>query len=168
MLAVVDVRRANARGVIERMQRRPMVGLKERVGGKLPQLNMPGELLQVKPLGVPVRSIPQSRESPHLRGIIVVNMPVPAVILFEQLEDGAISIGTHLDIGLTVRGGRVEEVPVGPSLPRHGTKPSSAYGKPQRQSPQHRNVLQRLTTHHQWTTIPDYRAGDLSSSPPIQ
>jgi hypothetical protein len=146
-----------------------VVRLKKRVGGKLSRLDVPGELLQRKPPGVPVASISQSRKSPHLRGIVVVDMPFPAMILFELLEDSAISIGTHLDVGLTVRGRSMEEVPIGPGFPGRGTKSSNTYSKLKGKSTQHRDALGRLTTHHQSATVLDCRAAvGLTPSPPIQ
>lgn len=64
MLTITDIGRANKGSMVERMERRPMIRLKERIGGKSPGLDVRGELLQWEPPGVPTPLYPTAEGMP--------------------------------------------------------------------------------------------------------
>src|SRR5664279_4580136 len=141
VLAVAQIgSAAEPRVVVGSVQRRPVVWLEERVARQRAVRDVLEEPGQRIPVGVPSRGVPQLVERPHLRGVVVVDVPALVMVL-QLLEDGLVLVETDVDVRFAVRGGGVQEVAVRPGLPGHRAEPPLAHGELAGQGAQHRHVL---------------------------
>src|SRR5664280_719573 len=155
VLAVAQIgSAAEPRVVVGSVQRRPVVWLEERVARQRAVRDVLEEPGQRIPVGVPSRGGPQLVERPHLRGVVVVDVPALVMVL-QLLEDGLVLVETDVDVRFAVRGGGVQEVAVRPGLPGHRAEPPLAHGELAGQGAQHRHVLGGLTAHRQRTPAGD-------------
>src|SRR6266849_5598336 len=149
VLAIANTGAAPERGVVvQHVQRRPVIGLDKRVIWQLARGHVLGEACAGIPVLVPLRSVPQRWKRPGLWRVVVIDPPRGAV-LFKQLEDGGIGIRPDFDIRFTVGGRGVQEIAVGPRLPRHRAEPAVTYREIQGKLTQDGNLRRRLAEHDQ-------------------
>ncbi len=125
-----------------------MIGLDKRVIWQVARGHVLGEACAGIPVLVTLRRVPQRRKRPDLWRVVVIDPPRGAV-LFKQLEDGGIGIRPDFDVRFTVGGRGVQEIAVGPRLPRHRAEPAVTYREIQGKLTQDGNLRRRLTEHDQ-------------------